>query len=138
MPIKHPELYPPDWAAISQRIRFERAGGKCEQCGVQHGAIGARDRHGEWHDEDSIHSMNSSVGYDLFGDEFPHMIRIVLTCGHVDHDPTNNDDSNLCAWCQRCHLRHDAKHHAKNAAVTRLVKQFEAKVEAGNVPLFEE
>lgn len=34
--LKH--LYPPDWKAISHRVRFERAGGKCERCGVPHGA----------------------------------------------------------------------------------------------------
>ena len=28
-------------------------------------------------------------------------------------------DENLRALCQRCHLRYDAKHHAKNAARTR-------------------
>lgn len=34
MPI-HPSmkpLYPPDWPAISARIRFERAGNRCEWC----------------------------------------------------------------------------------------------------------
>lgn len=35
MPI-HPSmkaLYPPDWPQISARIRFERAGNRCEWCG---------------------------------------------------------------------------------------------------------
>ena len=39
MPIR-PEmkdLYPADWPAVSQRIRFERAGGKCEWRGAVHG-----------------------------------------------------------------------------------------------------
>ena len=31
-------------------------------------------------------------------------------------------DDNLKALCQRCHLRYDAKHHAKNAAATRRAK----------------
>ena len=37
MPIR-PELralYPDDWPAISRRIRFERAGNRCEWCGAR-------------------------------------------------------------------------------------------------------
>ena len=44
---------------------------------------------------------------------------VVLTLGHLDHQPEHNDERNLRAWCNRCHLTYDAKHHAKNAAVTR-------------------
>lgn len=129
--------YPKDWKAISHRIRFERADGRCEQCGVQHGAVGARDRHGVWHDEDAIHSMKSDTGYDLFGDEFPEMIKIVLTTAHLDHNPMNNEDSNLRALCQLHHLRLDAVVHALNAAKTRRAKREQAQIDAGNVPLFE-
>lgn len=114
----NPALYPPDWKAISRRIRFDRAGGKCEKCGVRHLAIGARDRHGAWHDEHDIDGMNSDHGYSLFG-EYPKLIRIVLTTAHLDHDTTNNDDSNLMSLCQLCHNRHDAKHRTMNAAITR-------------------
>jgi len=35
------------------------------------------------------------------------------------HTPENCDDENLRAWCQRCHLTYDAKHHAQNAYATR-------------------
>lgn len=41
----------------------------------------------------------------------PHPVtgsRVVLTCAHVDQMPEHNDPSNLRAWCQRCHLKHDA------------------------------
>ena len=44
---------------------------------------------------------------------------VVLTIGHLDHMPENCDPENLRAWCQRCHLTYDAKHHAINAAATR-------------------
>lgn len=33
-------LYPPDWPEISRRIRFVRAGGRCETCDRPHGAGG--------------------------------------------------------------------------------------------------
>lgn len=93
MPI-HPDnraLYPPDWAEISQRIRFERAGGRCE---FEVNGHRCEARHGE------THPVTGS--------------KVVLTTAHLDHDPTNNEDSNLKAGCQRCHLRYDAEHHAHN------------------------
>lgn len=38
--------------------------------------------------------------------------RVILTVGHVDQDIDNNRFSNLRAWCQRCHLKHDQHQHA--------------------------
>lgn len=51
--------------------------------------------------------------------------RVVLTVAHLDRNVENNDYQNLAALCQRCHLRHDAKQHAKNAAATRRRKALE-------------
>lgn len=45
--------------------------------------------------------------------------RIVLTIGHLDHIPEHVADSNLRAWCQRCHLSYDHDHHQRNAYATR-------------------
>ena len=42
-----------------------------------------------------------------------------MTVAHLDHDPSRCERSNLKAWCNRCHLTYDAKHHAINAAATR-------------------
>lgn len=106
MPFKR-ELYPKDWNEISARIRHERAKDKCERCGVPNHAVGARDRFGKWHDEDSIHSLQSDCGEALFCGEFPHMVKIILTVAHLDQNPANNDEKNLAALCQRCHLNHD-------------------------------
>ena len=125
------ERYPANWKEISLRIR-ERSGQKCEFCGVANGAIGARDKYGDWHDENAIHHMNSDCGRELFG-EFPDMIRIVLTVAHMDHNTANNEDGNLKALCQKCHLSCDAKYHAANAAKTRARKR----IERGIVPLFD-
>jgi 5-methylcytosine-specific restriction endonuclease McrA len=44
---------------------------------------------------------------------------VVLTIAHLNHVPEDVRDDNLRAWCQRCHLTYDAKHHAINAAATR-------------------
>lgn len=90
--------YPDDWEEISYRIRFERAGGCCEWCGVEHG---------EFFDTDS----------DAL---------VVLTTAHLDHDPMNCIDSNLAALCQRCYLSYDSEEHRKHAAETRRRKLIEA------------
>jgi len=95
--------YPPYWEAISQYIRFQRAGGRCEgsprypDCRAEHG---------------QPHPVTGST--------------VVLTVAHLDHDTKNNDHDNLRAMCQRCHLTHDARQHARNAAITRRLKQIAA------------
>jgi len=106
--------YPADWEQISARIRFERANGKCERCGAKHGAIGARDINDKWHDVDDIDAMNSDYGGRLFDGEYPHIIKIILTCAHLNHDTTDNSDTNLAALCQLCHNRHDIKYRVQN------------------------
>jgi 5-methylcytosine-specific restriction endonuclease McrA len=47
----------------------------------------------------------------------PHHVtgsKVILTIAHLDHQPENNDLSNLRALCQRCHNRYDAEHRAEN------------------------
>ncbi len=135
MPIKDKSVYSKDWKQISRSIR-QRDGQKCKWCGVKNYAVGARDRFGEWHDEDSIHCMNSDCGINLFGEDFPDMIKIILTVAHLDHNPANNADENLAALCQKCHLTYDAKHHAANAKVTRSAKKRDKIKATGQGELF--
>lgn len=97
MPVR-PErkaLYPRDWKAISQRVR-ERAGNVCEGSPQY---PDCRAANGE------PHPVTGS--------------RVVLTVAHLNHDEADCRDENLKAWCQRCHLTYDAKHHARNASETR-------------------
>jgi len=126
MPIK-PEnlsLYPADWPQIRTRIQ-QRAGNKCEQCGVENYAIGGR-AFGSFHKaipeermlrlvypEPGTYSWCEGVDTKL------RIIRIVCTTAHLDHNPTNCADDNLRFWCQRCHLAYDAEHHAQTAYQTR-------------------
>lgn len=91
----HRDRYPDNWKEISLRIRA-RAGGMCEFCGAEN---------------NKPHPVTGS--------------QVILTVAHLDHDPQNCDDSNLKALCQRCHLKYDAKHHARNAAITRRKSKIE-------------
>ncbi len=133
MPIQphNKRRYPKNWKQIRQQIQ-ERAGDACEGCGVKNHAVGARDKHGGWHDEDAIHHLNSDDGYALFGD-FPKMIRIVCTTAHLDHTPENCDPANLRFWCQRCHLNYDRPRHIANR---RHNKPFRYSRKTGQMMLF--
>jgi hypothetical protein len=51
-------------------------------------------------------------------DRSGHVTRVVLATAHRDHDPANSDDPNFAAWCQRCHLLHDAAHHRAQRQIT--------------------
>ncbi len=114
MPIRAEDRdrYPADWPQISQRIRFERAGGRCEcagECGHDHGGRCTAE-HGK------PHPVTGS--------------KVVLTTAHRDHTPEHCHDGNLFAACQRCHNAYDAPHRRANAARTR-----QARRAAGMAPL---
>lgn len=104
MPIR-PEnraRYPSDWKAISLRIRFERAGGRCEcdgKCGREHEGGRCDARHGFPHPE------TSSL--------------VVLTTAHISDEVEDCSDENLFAACQRCHNRYDAPKRAAGVAARR-------------------
>lgn len=104
MPIKpeNKSRYPKNWKDISERIRFERAGGRCEML-IKNGADIEEYRCDAKHGEP--HPVTGS--------------KVVLTTMHLDHTPENCADDNLLAACQRCHLRYDAAHHAMTSRETR-------------------
>lgn len=117
------ELYPANWKQISLSIR-ERAGNRCEWCGVPNGVIGYREESGNFI---TLYQDKSEVGQraDTLTEDGIKLIRIVLTVAHLDHTPANCDPANLVALCQKCHLAYDAKFHAQNAANTRRKKRIE-------------
>lgn len=121
MPIR-PEnraRYPKEWPAISHRIRFERAGNCCENCGVANHQLGGRTTDGQWHKARPTGETSLGLQWPEPGSEGwcdgPNgtlrlrIVRIVLTVAHLDHTPENCADENLRAWCQRCHNLYDAK-----------------------------
>lgn len=139
MPIKpeNAKRYPTNWQDIRAAV-LERAGHKCEKCGVENYALGGRTKDGLWlpampigekmlslawpkpgmisfcgHRVGEISGKMHYVGEDL------RIVRIILTIAHLDHTPENCDLENLRAWCQRCHLAYDHEHHQRNAYATR-------------------
>ncbi len=116
MPIKKEnlKLYPDDWKQIRLRI-LERADNRCEGS-PKYPDCRARN-----------HEPHPDTGS-----------RVVLTLAHLDHNPENCDESNLRAWCQRCHNQYDAPRRAKNAAETRRKKKEEKERSSGQLKLFED
>lgn len=107
MPINYKD-YHPDWKQIRNRI-LERAGNKCEQCGVQNHVYVRR---GE------------------YKDGTPKVTMIVLTIAHLDHDKENYEvnDDRLMALCQKCHLQYDLPRHIENRKYGRNFRKNQTKL----------
>lgn len=150
------DRYPDDWEAISKHIRFNRAGNKCEWCGVpNHARIVRKPKTTEyliidldayavysWPDGTPIKLSELPEGFD-----YDREIKVVLTVAHLGtphpdgrpgdkHDKMDIREENLAALCQRCHLLYDIDEHVAHAKETRLRKK-QARIQAaGQLSLF--
>jgi len=79
MSVKYRQLYPENWEELAKECK-DRAGWRCQFCGVAHGDI-AISRRGE--------------PYTIY-----------LAAAHLDHDPWN-PRPRLAALCPSCHGRYD-------------------------------
>lgn len=86
------KLYPANWKQLSSIVKI-KAGNKCEVCDAPNG---------------QPHPVTGS--------------KVVLTVHHLDFDPTHNEEHNLIALCQRCHIRLDAKYKAWQRRLKRMYK----------------
>jgi hypothetical protein len=126
MPIRrqHRWLYPIDWPQISASIRFGRAKGRCEHCRRPHGHVVVHLGDGRWWDEDGK-TWRDGRGRALPAmpaytprDTVPLTTKVFLAAAHLDHDPGNNRQRNLKAFCQRCHMLHDRDEHRRRRWLT--------------------
>jgi hypothetical protein len=97
MPIseKNKKLYPAWWKYLSYWVRAFRAEWHCEckgECGHNH------------------RNANYGASKRCFMLDYRIKGSAVLTVAHLDHDPTNNMESNLRAFCEGCHNRYDRTH----------------------------
>ena len=115
-------LYPPHWRELSARVRFDRAGGRCQGCGRPHLAQLRCLPDGRWYNETAKIWRNRRGRPDLPADLVDAMrmrpTRVVLAAAHLDSDPTNNRLANLRSLCQRCHMLHDRPHHLAQRWIT--------------------
>src|SRR6266545_1201636 len=131
MPIR-PEkrsLYPSNWKQISKDAR-QRASNKCELCKAPNGRLVAR---GTGRDAGTYMLEHGAVFSEVDGAplgvargseyERSHLVRIILTVSHTDHNPENCERSNLRALCQKCHLHWDRAEHQATARATRLARK---------------
>jgi hypothetical protein len=117
MPIR-PELrsfYPKHWPDLSRKVRFERAGGRCQTCRRPHGATLRCLPDGRWFDPEHATWRNGrgrpAAWPNLLEATLLRTTRVMLAAAHLDHDPANNRLRNLRSLCQRCHMLHDRRHH---------------------------
>jgi 5-methylcytosine-specific restriction endonuclease McrA len=120
-------LYPPHWCELSQRVRFERAGGTCQTCGRPHGKTVRALPDGRWFDPER-RTWRNARGRVVRWPDLEQAIqmrstRVVLAAAHLDHDPSNNRLSNLRSLCQRCHLIHDRPYHLAQRRITYLLRR---------------
>ena len=136
--------YPQNWRDISKHIRYERAGNKCEWCGIPNRELITR-------------RLSNPYQWQIVSEEGAWMqdedwsgpyVTVTLTVAHLGidypdgrkgnpHDKMDVRDDNLAALCNRCHLVHDLEEHKVNAKETRLRKKHAAIVANGQKSLFE-
>lgn len=108
---------------IVPRIRA-RSGNQCEcmgECGLRHTMIEGR----QLDLPPSLQVDQAPAMRCTAVNGEPHPVtksKVVLTVGHLEHQPEDCRDEVLKHWCQRCHLRYDQAHHQKNARATRFRK----------------
>lgn len=156
MPMKR-ERYPADWSSISHRIRFVRANGRCEECGVAHGATIMRStvnptyyverrEDGCWYTPGGEKLRTKELPMEFDGSS---AVKVYLTTHHIGvpkpdgspgspHDKMDCRDENLRCLCQRCHFIADLPIHIVSARASRIRNKKRRRKEAGQLEFWEE
>lgn len=99
MPIDY-KKYPANWKDVIRPRILKRDHYQCKWCGLSHRIEGYREANGRFVECDEFMAgWARRSGKRVF--------MIILTVAHLDQDRTNNEDENLAALCQKCHLNHD-------------------------------
>lgn len=117
------EFYGRTWRYVTRPQILKRARNRCEQCGVPNQTDVTRIE-GCWLEDrrrlKKAPRWRGEHGEILFEvpKGKPRRIRVILSVGHLNHTPGDDDDENLFAFCQYHHLAHDRGKH-KDTRVTR-------------------
>lgn len=103
--------YPKNWKSEIRPRILKRAQNKCEWCGVPNYETIIR--------YDTRFRILHGLETEAAMVDGERSVKIILTIAHIDHDIANNNDSNLAALCQRCHLRHDRHQHAETRSAKK-------------------
>ncbi len=126
--------YPKTWKLIRARI-LKRAGNCCERCYVKNHVLIYR-----CPGSDFFRYVQKDEIAEVFEDFKPGprtypvlkekgWTYVVLTIAHLMHDTTKNEDSDLEALCQRCHLLHDMDHHQAKRKETMSKRKLQPELE---------
>lgn len=141
--------YPADWPQISAEVR-ERAGNRCEWCGVPNGERIVREPDGTWHtlrwlvdnNRDLLAWDADMLAAECFITEDQRVTTIVLTVAHLGapradgsrgdkHDKHDCRPENLAALCQSCHLGFDRDDHIQRQRRNRWLRARAQRVALG-------
>lgn len=104
----HPKPTDETWREKSHRIRYVRAGGRCERCGARQG---------------SYHPVSGK--------------RVRLVTAIISNDPTDTRDENLICLCRTCQLAMEREKYIERRAKSADRMQRRLLIEAGQLTLFE-
>lgn len=108
--------YPANWKVEIRPRILERARNHCESCGVRDGAsirrmVNNAAVYRYWNEAGGGGFLDSDRRLASFYDNqaWHPPVKVVLTIAHIDQNIEHNDERNLAAWCQRCHLMYDQR-----------------------------
>ena len=105
--------YPENWNVIRYNIITLRARNHCENCGIENNIVVRRLANNTWrnlteHEKREIDYQQCILGKKYYPTlKYLRLTKIVLTVAHLDHNEANNTETNLKAFCQKCHFAYD-------------------------------
>lgn len=109
--MRNKERYHQDWNDIIRPEILKRDKYRCTKCGAEHKQAYVFDEDGSKHKIPD----NEIKEWKKYGDK---AYKVFLQIAHLDHDPNNNNYSNLASMCVKCHLKNDTQHRI----MARIVK----------------
>lgn len=116
--------YTSDWEYISTRIKFKRAGNRCEKCQLKNGSFIRRKLNGQYEyllatEIEYLHKIASVRKISILRVcKEKNITYVNLSVAHLNHDEKDNRDENLLCMCQRCHLMYDKQNNMVRASAS--------------------